>query len=337
MRSRPVTPSNVTRLQDWIETHGNDTGASPFIVVSFHFGDRKPPKKITPDLWRQIFADKVYVASGSHRTEAFKQLIIEWPGNFKWKHVMAQVIFCACTPQNLQSAKALGMLANMCADQHMAPSLADKLEFIYERVDMEIALNGGQPLSDAQITAVRSETHEVCGGSTSTHKAVCQLAMRDAELRPNVRLIVRGLHGNAPVPSKASSFGKGSKKKGEEAKQSGKLMTHPSVLVHLGGVSLEQQLEWLKLIVDGHLPLSKFPARAKRDKAILLIRRYICKRTNIDAWKDVAAQFNTFTADWVLQFVPQVIKAKAPTENLIALVDTTVMNVKRQNKLFKVL
>jgi len=35
--------------------------------------------------------------------------------------------------------------------------------------------------------------------------------------------------------------------------------------------------------------------------------------------------------------VPQVMKAKAPTENLIAVVDTIIMNVKKVNQLFKVL
>ena len=336
MRSRPLTPANVRHLRDWIEDHGNDTGASPFIVVSFFFGHKAPPKQISTEQCKQIFGNKLFVASGSHRTEAFKQLSATWPLNRNWQNVMAQVIFCANTAQNHRSAKSLGMLANMCADQHMAPSLADKLEFIYERVDLELAQNGGKPLSDAQVNGIRSETWEVCGGSASTHKAVCQLATRDAELRPNVRLIVRGQHGNAVVPSKSSSF-KGSKKKGGEAKQSGKLMTHPSQLVHLGGVSVAQQLEWLDLIVNGELPLCKLPTRAKNDKAMLLIRKYICKKTNIDDWKDVSKRFHTFTDNWVSQFVPQVMKAKAPTENLIAVVDTIIMNVKKVNQLFKVL
>ena len=335
MRSRPLTPSNVDALHHWIERVGNDSVSSPLILVSFHFGTQRTPKKITPEMWEDIFKEgQLFAISGSHRLEVFRRLARDFPRNPNWSHVHAQVIFCAHTGDNLRLAKSLGMLANMCQEMHKGATLGDKLEFIHGVMDHYLDQNNGEPLTTEQIGAVRKETHEVCGGTVSTHNTVCQLAMRDPSLRELILKIVRGDYFAAPVASKANS-NKGSKKKGERAGK-GKIMTHPSTLSQMGGVKVEQQRLWLTMIVKGELPLNKFGSVARADKAKLLIREFICEKTEIADWDEVATVFHAFDLNFVEQFVPSVADAKKITENLTARVKDIILNVKKANQMFKV-
>ena len=336
MRSRPLTPSNVETLKAWIESVGNDSVSSPLILVSFHFGTQRTPKKITPEMWEEIFREgQLFAVSGSHRLEVFRRLSRDFPRNPNWQQVHAQVIFCAHTADNLRLAKSLGMLANMCQEMHKGATLGDKLEFIHGVMDHYLNLNNGEPLSTEQIGSVRKETHDVCGGTVSTHNTVCQLAMRDPSLRELILKIVRGDYFVAPVASKANSNKSSSKKKGERAGK-GKIMTHPSTLSQMGGVKVEQQRLWLEMIVKGELPLNKFGSVARADKAKLLIREFICEKTEIADWDKVATQFHAFDLNFVEQFVPSVAEAKKITENLTARVKDIILNVKKANQMFKV-
>lgn len=335
MRSRPLTPSNVDALHSWIEQVGNDSVSSPLILVSFHFGTQRTPKKISPEMWEDIFKEgQLFAISGSHRLEAFRRLSRDFPRNPNWKHVHAQLIFCSHTGENLRLAKSLGMLANMCQEMHKGATLGDKLQFIHGVMDHHLGQNNGQPLTAEQITAVRKESHEVCGGTMSTHNTVCQLAMRDPSLRELILKIVRGDYYAAPTANKAASH-KSSKKKGDRAGK-GKIMTHPSQLSQMGGVGVEQQRLWLSKIVKGKMPLNKFGSVARSDKAKLMIREFICEQTTIAEWDEVANEFHAFDLNFVEQFVPSVAEAKKITENLTARVKDIILNVKKANQMFKV-